>query len=275
MNTEQVLRAGILDLIFEGRNKLYGAYPIRKNYQKRLAISLGLIIIFAILAFYLISRATPGLYVLPVRIIEDPVYAPTPIPDLPQNPTRQQPLNSTKKSGTLQSRITKVVPVGNRIQFSDDTVKLVLNPPKIHAVDVQPGNFYAINNSPGSGQAGMNTPVPGLNSMDGISSGPVENPDVMPEFPGGEAALIRYLQKNLQMPDVPEHNGKPVKIMAHFVINMEGKLTALTTDGSGDGYDKEVRRVLRKMPAWIPGKTKGRPVSCYYNLPVIFRYNSF
>ena len=94
--------------------------------------------------------------------------------------------------------------------------------------------------------------------------------EVMPCYPGGMNALIKFLQKNLQTPDKIQ-NGEIVNVRIKFVVGYNGKLQSFVTvlDG-GDAYNKEVMRVLKKMPDWIPGKSKGENVSVYYTIPVKF-----
>ena len=92
----------------------------------------------------------------------------------------------------------------------------------------------------------------------------------MPSYPGGMDALKRFLQKNLTNPrDLEE--GEMVSVKIRFVVGYDGKLKSFTTvqDG-GEEFNKEVVRVLKKMPEWVPGKTKGQNVSVYYVIPVKF-----
>jgi protein TonB len=94
--------------------------------------------------------------------------------------------------------------------------------------------------------------------------------DVLPSYPGGMDALRKFLQKNLQTPDELE-GGKTVSVRVKFVVDYTGKLKSFETVKNGnDIYNNEVVRVLKKMPDWIPGKTKGENVSVYYVIPVKF-----
>ena len=94
--------------------------------------------------------------------------------------------------------------------------------------------------------------------------------DVLPSYPGGMDALRKFLQKHLQTPDELE-SGESVSVRVKFVVDYTGKLKSfVTVQDGGQAYNNEVVRVLKKMPDWIPGKTKGENVSVYYVVPVRF-----
>ncbi len=92
----------------------------------------------------------------------------------------------------------------------------------------------------------------------------------MPEFPGGMNALRRFLERNLNNPRDLEEN-ETVSVKVRFVVGFDGKLKSFETiqDG-GEEFNKEVMRVLKKMPDWVPGKTQGQNISVYYTIPVKF-----
>ncbi len=94
--------------------------------------------------------------------------------------------------------------------------------------------------------------------------------DVLPSYPGGMEALRKFLQRNLNNPEEMEE-GESVSVKVTFVVGYEGKLKGfkITEDG-GEVFNKEVIRVLKKMPDWIPGKANGENVSVYYTIPVKF-----
>ena len=94
--------------------------------------------------------------------------------------------------------------------------------------------------------------------------------DVLPAYPGGMDALARFLKKNLQTPDELQ-NDETVSVRIKFVVGYNGKLQRFIAEQQGrEIYNKEVIRVLKKMPDWIPGKAKGENVSVYYAIPVKF-----
>jgi TonB family protein len=95
--------------------------------------------------------------------------------------------------------------------------------------------------------------------------------DVMPQFPGGERALLKWLEENVDYPSTAVEQGIQGKVILRFVINPEGKIENVTVQKSVDpALDKEAVRAVRSMPNWTPGKQGGNPVFVYYSLPVKF-----
>jgi protein TonB len=96
--------------------------------------------------------------------------------------------------------------------------------------------------------------------------------DVMPEFPGGLEALKRFLGKNLRMPSEDQAPETAIRVVAHFVVDKDGSISAVDLmQSGGKAYDNEVKRVLSKMPHWKPGMQHGKPVAVYFYLPVVFQ----
>ena len=93
----------------------------------------------------------------------------------------------------------------------------------------------------------------------------------MPSFPGGEAALFKYLQENIKYPPMAKESGISGTVHVTFVINQQGDIAdAKVIRGIGGGCDQEALRVVQKMPKWSAGKQRGKPVRVQYNLPVRF-----
>ena len=94
----------------------------------------------------------------------------------------------------------------------------------------------------------------------------------MPSFPGGDAALMAFLSKNIKYPVVAEENGIQGRVIATFVVERDGSITDVKVVKSVDpSLDKEAVRVLKSMPKWIPGKQNGSAVRVKYTVPVTFR----
>ena len=94
----------------------------------------------------------------------------------------------------------------------------------------------------------------------------------MPEFPGGEEELIRYLAQNIQYPKQALDGNTEGRVLIGFVVNKEGDIDDVKVLRSiGDGCDEEAVRVIHKMPKWKPGKNNGKLVNVFYNLPVTFQ----
>jgi protein TonB len=104
-------------------------------------------------------------------------------------------------------------------------------------------------------------------------SGPLLTAEVMPSFPGGEAALFRYLQGNISSPYGARENGLKGTVIVGFVIDVTGKpvmLTILKGIRGGKDLEAEAMRVIASMPNWSIGKQNDKPVPVQFSLPVKF-----
>ena len=94
----------------------------------------------------------------------------------------------------------------------------------------------------------------------------------MPEFPGGQAALMSFIAKSIKYPVVAQENGIQGRVTCTFVVNQDGSIVdAQVARGIDPALDKEALRVLNSMPKWKPGKQRGKPVRVKFTLPVTFR----
>ena len=94
----------------------------------------------------------------------------------------------------------------------------------------------------------------------------------MPQFPGGDAALMQYLSSHIKYPVVAEENGIQGRVVCTFVVERNGSITDVRVVKSVDpSLDKEAVRVIKGMPSWIPGKQNGSAVRVKYTVPVTFR----
>lgn len=96
--------------------------------------------------------------------------------------------------------------------------------------------------------------------------------DHNPEFPGGDAALVQFLQHNIKYPKKAKKKHIEGKVILRMVMDENGAITEVRVSKSADpDLDKEAVRVARMLPNFSPGLIKGKPVKVYYNLPIIFR----
>ena len=92
----------------------------------------------------------------------------------------------------------------------------------------------------------------------------------MPSYPGGMNALRKFLERNLENPRDMEE-GEVANVKVKFVVGSNGELQSfVTVQDGGDEFNREVMRVLKKMPNWVPGKSKGQNVSVFYTIPIKF-----
>ncbi|NCC73397.1 MAG: energy transducer TonB [Sphingobacteriia bacterium] len=93
----------------------------------------------------------------------------------------------------------------------------------------------------------------------------------MPEFPGGDAARMKFLQENIKYPQLARESGIQGTVYVTFVVETNGGVTDVRVlRGIGGGCDEEAVRVIQSMPKWIPGKQRGKPVRVQFNMPIRF-----
>ena len=274
MEKNLILKSDILDIIFEKRNKLYGAYNLRKFYPNRLKLALGFMFIIAISfsAFTLIPEKDKGVITKPYVFTEVELKK---AQDKPKEPEQKKEVVKAEKKPE-----TKPTPVTQK-QFTNN-LKVVANNEKTDTiVTLQPTDvistktFVATNPGapfvePAKAEPGGGGTEKTITAIDKTSPMDGDAVDVLPSYPGGMDALRKFLQKHLQAPDELE-GGQSVSVRVKFVVDYTGKLKSfVTVQDGGLAYNNEVVRVLKKMPDWVPGKTKGENVSVYYVIPVRF-----
>lgn len=266
MNKELILKSELLDIIFENRNKSYGAYDLRKFYDNRLlkSVSIMVVTVMVLSAFTFIPGKKKA--VIDTGIFETTVVSLPPpkekVKELEKPKDQPKPPEQRTDQFNKPVIVDAKTPVSPLVSLSDSAAigsKTLTGKPGVLPV-VAPTEI------PGNGPLVIIEPV--LPVVDKTS--PIYNAELMPSYPGGLAALRKFLERNLQTPKDME-DGEEVDVRIRFVVGYDGKLQSFVTvkDG-GEAYNNEVVRVLKKMPEWIPGKSNGENVSVYYTIPVKF-----
>lgn len=274
MNSNTILKADILDIIFEKRNKLYGAYDLRKFYPNRLKLALGFMFLTAIsfsaFTFLPVSqrKISTGVYIIDDHRLKE-------LKEKPKEPEKKtEVVKSEKKTTEKLTPITQKAFTSNpKIVANNektDSIITLMPDDKIGDVTIVTPNSGPFLVTPEKTEPGISTTEKPAATIDKSLPMDGDAVDIMPAYPGGMEAFRKFLEKNLQTPNEME-NGETVSVKVKFVVDYTGKLKGFSTvqDG-GDAYNKEVVRVLKKMPDWIPGKAKGENVSVYYVIPVKF-----
>ena len=96
--------------------------------------------------------------------------------------------------------------------------------------------------------------------------------EVMPEFPGGAAKMMEYIQKNMKYPMMARESDIQGRVFVNFVVEPDGSISNVAgLRGIGGGCDEEAVRVVQSMPKWNPGKQRGTAVRCAFTVPIIFK----
>jgi|GEM_PF-106559 len=271
MKTENILKSDLLDILFEKRNKDYGAYDLRKFYNRRLVKSIGLTVgAFSILsAFTFLPNHKTTLDKTQVETEWAHISEPKPEPEKPEpEPLPKEPIKEVK---TSEVKLTEKI---NTVKKTDssDLINEIKDNVRIGSVNhIDPGTpAIAVVVPAGTPTGGPVSTGTGTEIPKTDVTIPVSDPEVMPSYPGGIEALRRFLAKHLTNPEDLEQ-GQSVNVKIRFVVNYDGKLQSfVTAQDGGEAFNKEVVRVLKKMPQWVPGKTNGQNVAVYYTIPVKF-----
>src|ERR1043165_2016507 len=93
-----------------------------------------------------------------------------------------------------------------------------------------------------------------------------------PEFPGGDGALIKFIQRNLKYPKLERKKNIEGKVLVRFIVNEDGQVSdAYVAKGVSPGLDKEAVRVVSMLPKFKAGKQQGKPIKVYFNIPIVFK----
>lgn len=103
---------------------------------------------------------------------------------------------------------------------------------------------------------------------------PVYSVEQMPQYPGGEEELLKFIKDNLRYPKVAVETGIEGRVYIRFVVSRTGEVTDVTVIRSLDAScDAEAVRVIKMMPNWTPGRQNGMNIPVYYTIPIVYKLN--
>ncbi len=243
------------EMVFKNRNKDYGAYMLRKKYKKYMIVSLiiAVLVMVGVVAYPIITAVvTKG------RILKQELSVGAEMMDIPQDEPPPPPPPPPPPEA-LQEKVKFTAPV-----VVEDT-----------AVESDFGKQDLLAEK-------VNTEVPSEDVMEFVEEKPqvIEQPkeaeiftvvEENPQFPGGEAALYKFLGETIKYPEEAKELGIQGRVFVNFVIETNGSVSHVKVlRGIGGGCDEEAIRVVKSMPKWTPGKQRGIPVRVSYNLPIKF-----
>ena len=264
-----------VDLVFEGRNKEYGAYVLRKDTGKRNLKSMLIVfaVIIAIMAAVAAKVAIENAF--PKKVAMET--------DVELSKLAQKKEAKVEKKAPVKVEEQKVVEkVKSSVKFTPPVIKKdsevkpeeeLKSQEDLNKTKTAIGSFDVKGNDEAGGEV--------LKAKEVIAQPepPKEEEtevfdvvEVMPSFPGGQAALFEWLSKNIKYPVVAEENGVQGRVIVTFVVERNGSITDVQVVKSVDpSLDKEAVRVVKAMPHWIPGKQNGSAVRVKFTVPVTFR----
>lgn len=263
MEKEKILKSDVLDIIFDGRNKEYGAYQLRKSYNRRITIALigtVAICVITILSSVIASATKKNdkteIFVQDMELQDVKQEEKKPEPPPPPPPPAPEP---------PKVEITKFTPP--KI-VKDEEVK---EEDEIKEVEKLEDTKIGVINQEGIKDDGFVAP-PVESKGTGIVEAPKVEEDydkvftvvqIAAEFPGGLAAWQKYLERNLNR-DLPADNGAPAgkyTVTVSFIVDKTGVISDVKAENNpGYGTADEAVRVIRKGPNWKPAVQNGRNV---------------
>lgn len=268
MEANKILSADILDLVFEDRNKDYGAYQLRKTYNKRILKALiitGSVALLALLGSFLASKLDSGPKKIDIKEVtiqdikqdEEKPEPPPPPPPKPPDPPKIEMAKFTPPKIVKDEEVQEPPPEQKELKDTKIDVKT----------------------QEGIKDEGIATPVDLDQGKQIIEEKKDDNQifekvEVEAKFQGGDAGWKKYLERNLNA-NAPVDNGAPegtYTVYVQFVVSKDGSISdvkALTNHGYG--MEAEAIRVIKKGPAWTPAIQNGRSVNAYRKQPITFQ----
>lgn len=270
MDTNKILSSDILDIIFEGRNKAYGAYDLRKSYNGRLTRALLytaalalLIFLGTVFASVFKKKDSDRLVVRDTQLAEIKKDAPPPPPPPPPPPKAPPPPEIN------QVKFTPPKIVKDEEVKEDEKIEEIKEDQVISTKTVESDNTKQIVQAPVEDKGTQIVEVKKEDDENKIFN----KVEVEAAFPGGEAAWRNYLQKNLNG-SVPADNGAgegTYTVIVKFVVSRDGSLSDISCENDpGFGTCQEAIRVIKKTKNWTPAIQNGRNVNAYRRQPITF-----
>lgn len=260
------------DLVFENRNKEYGAYQLRQENAKTTvtALFMGLLLLTAV----------SSIPVLINQFKTDPIVEPSVPIDIPLTPVKIDPL-------VVPTPPAPIAPPAQQSKTTVTDAHQLVNPvvtkTQDAVQDIAPNvdNGPAVDNADAGNGPATSNPIPG--GSGGAEHGspvvvtPTNEPfiptalDKMPEFPGGIQNFYNYVGRNFNRPELDEE--KTLRVYVSFIVERDGSLTDIVVKNDpGYGMGKEAVRVLKSLKTkWSPGMLDGKAVRTAYNLPITIK----
>ncbi len=276
MSKVDLINDGWVDLVFEGKNQAYGAYQLRKETGKRNVMALA-VVISTIVAVFIIAY-------LNIQIQNA----------MKQDVAIEQDVELSKLAQKKEAKVERKEPI-QKVEVEQRVVEKVKSSVKFTAPEIKKdeevkpedeiksqdelaktntaiGTFDVKGNDEAEGEVLKAKEVIADEKPKEEETKVFDVVEQMPEFPGGQAALLQWISSNIKYPAIAEENGIQGRVVCTFVVERDGSVTDVKVARSVDpSLDREAIRVLKKMPRWNPGKQNGSAVRVKYTVPVTFR----
>jgi tonB family C-terminal domain len=267
-----------VDLVFAGKNQGYGAYKLRKGTSGRNIKALVILIIAAalvggFLAWKVIEQKNAEqqqAYMEAMQLAQLQQQAKKQEKKQEQVKPKVEPKKEIPVARETQKFVAPVIKKDELVKESNQMKQMDQLDAKIAVgTETHEGakdrTIEAVRND-----IAVATPPPA--PKEEVTQKVFDVVEVMPSFPGGQGALIQYLNSHVKYPVVAQENGIQGRVTISFVVERDGSITDVKVARSVDpSLDKEAARVVSSMPRWTPGKQNGSAVRVKFNVPVVFK----
>ena len=266
------------DIVFDGKNKEYGAYQLRATSVKRHTKALLSVVIVLALILTAIILVMTGVFKSADEDInakneqEEVIMAPEDIPEEEEQmeiPEQKPEEVQAEEEVAATQAVTevKIVETVDKDREVKDQEQVLENTAQLGADDHK--GVEDVNRDRVVKEVVEVKPVEKPKEEGPLSVAMVEQ---KPSFPGGESAMYKWLQDNIIYPAAASEEGVQGKVTVQFIVEKDGSITHVqVVRGNHPALDAEAARVIRKMPRWTPGRNNGQPVRVTYHLPVQFK----
>jgi TonB family C-terminal domain len=256
MANEKLNAPAFDDIVFEERNKEYGAYKLRKKYNRTVLIALAigiLVLATAVIAPYINAKAAENRskraerqVVIKMENLDTPhdvVAPPPPPPPPPTDVVQQQKYVPPQVVDSIKPEDVKQLMTADQAQTevtNKEVVEVVQQvKEEVQEAEAEPEPFVVV--------------------------------EEMPSFPGGDVALLKYIMEHTQYPEVAKENNIQGRVIIRFCVTAKGGVSQVSVlKGVDPELDKEAIRVVNTLPPFKPGKQGGKPVPVWYMVPITF-----
>jgi periplasmic protein TonB len=266
METNKILTANILDIIFDGRNKDYGAYDLRITYNGRIRKALLLTGVFLLI----ICLASVFANMRKKDIGERPDVIDTKFAEIKKEEIIIPPIVKVIPPKEVnQVRFTPPVIVKDDLVKEDEKIELITDDKTISTITVESENIDVVVQAPVDVEGSQVIEVPKTDDGNKIFT-TVEREA---EFPGGNAAWARYVQKNLDGFNPADNGAIPGKyqVIVRFIVSKDGSISDVQAETNfGYGMEEQAIKCIKKGPNWKPALQNGDNVNAYRRQPVTY-----
>lgn len=266
MNEKAINVSDITEIIFANKNKDYGAYVLRRAYNKYVSWS-----VIVACVFFILATTGPVIYksLKPKEVVQQRKVITLDYTQLSEPPSIDKaPPPPTVEAPPLKSTIQFLPPVVK----PDEQVKDEVVPTVEELKKVDPGAKTQEGQEGGVDYSLIETQEKIVEEPQKEAAQVFTYVEEMPTFPGGDEALYTFVGKQIVYPEIAKRAGVEGKLYIQFVVRTDGKVTdVIVQKGIGAGCDEEAVRVVKSMPNWKPGRQNGHPVNVRISIPIVFK----